>query len=114
MATRAAATAVPPKRQRHRSHTSPRPDRFNRTGRTSRRSLTPRLLNGGPGPAVTGDMTTSPSQKFPRHTFPPAVPTLGAEEEFLLLQPDGRPACIAPQILRSLGDNPLLQPELMR
>src|SRR5690348_6848472 len=42
-------------------------------------------------------------------------PTVGVEEEFLLLDPaGGRPVPAAPQVLRLLGDQPGPRAELMR
>lgn len=42
------------------------------------------------------------------------VPTLGVEEEFLLLRPDGDVACVGPEVLRLLSADPAIQPEWMR
>ncbi|NJP94615.1 YbdK family carboxylate-amine ligase [Nonomuraea sp. FMUSA5-5] len=45
----------------------------------------------------------------------PGAPTVGVEEEFLLLdRTDGRPACRAPELLALLGGHPQAKPELMR
>ncbi len=42
------------------------------------------------------------------------VPTVGVEEEFLLLRADGEVACVAPEVLAALDGNPRVKPEFMR
>jgi carboxylate-amine ligase len=43
-----------------------------------------------------------------------AVPTVGVEEEFFLLRPDGEAACVAPGVLRTLAENRSGQAEFMQ
>jgi len=42
------------------------------------------------------------------------LPTVGVEEEFLLLWPDGDAACVAPEVLGAVASELHVQPELMR
>lgn len=50
----------------------------------------------------------------PLAVLPQAPPTVGVEEEFLLLGDDGRVACVAPDVLQTLDGDPYLKPEFMR
>ncbi|MGY1643614.1 glutamate--cysteine ligase [Geodermatophilus sp. SYSU D00703] len=59
-------------------------------------------------------MTAASGAAAPPAGAPGVAATVGVEEEFLLLRPDGEAAPVAAEVIASLGDGPHAQPELMR
>lgn len=66
------------------------------------------LVASSQGAPAAGSVPASP------RTGAAAVPTLGVEEEFVLLDPDGNAACVAPDVLAVLSADPRVKPEFMR